>query len=775
MSLLLHLPFNNENDFSNHGLNNCKLVNVTSSNFVNGLFGKCLTAKNGIITSNCKLGPVFNSKVFSISCWMKFTEFPVNTYFVLIGDFGQYKKEFQLGSWGNSEFTEGWYGNDSAVSNAIELNKWLHFTVTYDHNNVCIYKNGTLIFTKQNDVIPEIKEDAEIKVNLANTWFLGDLRIYDHCLSKQEVKEISQGLLVHYPLNAVVNPNLISSDTQIKVSSENSTLILSPEQSFQEFQSLHNNFTSDDLGKTFTYSGIVTNVESTSSSGVQLMIHSTYSDGSYKQWYFGDDHSDAWGPGVKVGETKFLKGTFTLPIDRGDLTGIRFGFITGVTNETYTIKYNSLKVERSSQATSFSEPILYDESGYSNDLIPNNEFEIQDNSPRYNKALVFNGTNNYLTRPSLPADSIKTISFWVKGNKHEGGAATIFMDSANQKAAFFFYGTLGISSGLGLPRFSLNNYSNTDWNHIVIIYDNTPKVYVNGILETAGDPSDDSNHGNCLYIGCNNYLGTCGRFFDGQLSDFRIYTTCLSEKDILDLYHTAVNVDSNGNIHCYEFDESALNSVSKNGIITSNEFIENNLPSEYQQVEYLESTGTQYIDTNVSVTDDNYIKTTFYVINESNNVICGSSLENGYGLNYIGGQYGTSLNFRMLKSNGMCNITTTVGKHTAFISNDKVIFDNLVYDWNADNNNYGGTLLLFAGGYAARQFGKNRIYRFEIIDKIILIPCYRKSDHVAGMYDLVSGQFFTNSGTGEFITGECIGNSIEIYSNKIKTNQLIEI
>lgn len=33
------------------------------------------------------------------------------------------------------------------------------------------------------------------------------------------------------------------------------------------------------------------------------------------------------------------------------------------------------------------------------------------------------------------------------------------------------------------------------------------------------------------------------------------------------------------------------------------------------------------------------------------------------------------------------------------------------------------------------------------------IPCYRKSDLVAGMYDRVNGVFYTNAGTGEFIVG----------------------
>ena len=33
------------------------------------------------------------------------------------------------------------------------------------------------------------------------------------------------------------------------------------------------------------------------------------------------------------------------------------------------------------------------------------------------------------------------------------------------------------------------------------------------------------------------------------------------------------------------------------------------------------------------------------------------------------------------------------------------------------------------------------------------VPCYRKSDNVLGMYDIVEGEFYTNSGTGQFLAG----------------------
>ena len=34
-----------------------------------------------------------------------------------------------------------------------------------------------------------------------------------------------------------------------------------------------------------------------------------------------------------------------------------------------------------------------------------------------------------------------------------------------------------------------------------------------------------------------------------------------------------------------------------------------------------------------------------------------------------------------------------------------------------------------------------------------MIPCYRKTDNVAGMYDIVNDVFYTNQGTGVFAVG----------------------
>ena len=69
-------------------------------------------------------------------------------------------------------------------------------------------------------------------------------------------------------------------------------------------------------------------------------------------------------------------------------------------------------------------------------------------------------------------------------------------------------------------------------------------------------------------------------------------------------------------------------------------------------------------------------------------------------------------------------------------------------------------LLLLGQNYngTPRYAGTRRVYYFKYYDKndtliCDLIPCYRKSDGVIGMYDIVRKQFLTNKGSGSFTKG----------------------
>ena len=60
---------------------------------------------------------------------------------------------------------------------------------------------------------------------------------------------------------------------------------------------------------------------------------------------------------------------------------------------------------------------------------------------------------------------------------------------------------------------------------------------------------------------------------------------------------------------------------------------------------------------------------------------------------------------------------------------------------------------------APRTLGTRTVKSFRYWDKDDnllrdMVPCYRRSDNVIGMFDLVSQAFFTNAGTGVFTVGE---------------------
>ena len=66
------------------------------------------------------------------------------------------------------------------------------------------------------------------------------------------------------------------------------------------------------------------------------------------------------------------------------------------------------------------------------------------------------------------------------------------------------------------------------------------------------------NANNSIIIGAEAGGGssTAGGFFNGYLSDLRIYATALSESDLQSLYNNSGFLDSSGNIYATEYTES---------------------------------------------------------------------------------------------------------------------------------------------------------------------------------------------------------------------------
>ena len=193
-------------------------------------------------------------------------------------------------------------------------------------------------------------------------------------------------------------------------------------------------------------------------------------------------------------------------------------------------------------------------------------------------------------------------------------------------------------------------------------------------------------------------------------------------------------------------------------------YVEQVLPRGYTKLEYIAGTGTQFINTNLTVIDKPNIK--FYVkwmrtatpINNYEAVFRAYQSEAHNTYRIISSQKSptTSLvtpNTIAAGGNIGVNLATNV-IHYGIVSNLYAIIDGVEYTaWQRGTQIPSTTKLQILGspGFVGR------IYTLKVYSNTTLvadfIPARRNSDNVAGMYDAVNNIFYTNSGTGAFVTG----------------------
>ena len=180
--------------------------------------------------------------------------------------------------------------------------------------------------------------------------------------------------------------------------------------------------------------------------------------------------------------------------------------------------------------------------------------------------------------------------------------------------------------------------------------------------------------------------------------------------------------------------------------------------SDYNVVEYIESTGTQYIDTGLTMEKTDTTRFEIYAHLVNNNSWCGVNAYMQYQANLGGGQKGL---YEVLYDGGTHKETVLfngVNKYNKDWSgyagdNNKVVIIGM---GNKDN-------ALWTGGEP--QSGKWYYVKFYKNGNLLrdYVPCVRNSDGVAGLYDKVENKFYTNSGTGSFGSGAATGGVVEEY------------
>lgn len=185
--------------------------------------------------------------------------------------------------------------------------------------------------------------------------------------------------------------------------------------------------------------------------------------------------------------------------------------------------------------------------------------------------------------------------------------------------------------------------------------------------------------------------------------------------------------------------------------------------SDYNVVEYIESTGTQYIDTGLIMEKSTTMRMEISAQLTSNGNWAGV---NGY-MQHQASLGGGSKGLFVVDYNGNTHI-------------ENVYFNNTLkytQDWTSAYSGAKNKVAVIGMGNAENTWWTNisanryaqvgkwyyiKVYRSGTLVRDY-VPCVRNSDGVAGLYDKVENKFYTNSGTGSFGSGAATGDAVEEY------------
>lgn len=220
----------------------------------------------------------------------------------------------------------------------------------------------------------------------------------------------------------------------------------------------------------------------------------------------------------------------------------------------------------------------------------------------------------------------------------------------------------------------------------------------------------------------------------------------------------------------FEFSETGdLNDLEYYGTVID-DVMYYNLPEGYRQVEYIESTGTQYIDTEFIPNQDTRVIVDYQFTEITSSFLFGirsNYAVKNYTINVSGSENKIVSSFGNLATyNVPIAVTADTQRHCIDKNNNKVYFDGIL-KLTHENNEFAcsDSLELLAAkhidtsGYLP---SKTKLYSVKIYDDETLIreyiPCYKVnadgSEGDIGLYDLVTDTFFANAGTGTFVKGE---------------------
>lgn len=582
MGLQVWLPL--QGNLENKGLSKITLTTFGTPTIENGKIGQCYTFnENSYLLSTESF--LEGATKYSLCCWFK-SDYEGTSWKRIIALGNHTRAHLDISP--TTQKVRFFISKDGTSSVYSSVNsttlchdgQWHHVCGTFDNGKIKLYIDGVLEGNATGDATTYTATGGQQLAIGAVTngggifkGSINDVRIYDECLSPMQVKLISQGLVVHYLLNNNGGglPNLLSSTPTIEA-----------ETNYLAYQiPLTQNLEAE---KTYTLQLWDVDISNTGKTEDELGIGVYWGGGNIRlyRWY-GASH------------TNYLTITFTVTTAQASATDavkLYLNFYNSPSNVSSATKYMSIgrwKLEEGDTPTpwcpnvndtiynsmGYNTNIEYDVSGYCNNGTKYNITDYISNSPRYSIGTVFNKTNySYINcgRNWLVRDEI-TINIWAY--MEDWTTYNYRLISCTESGGWNFEKSSdGIHFAIGTGATS-NSYKNTTnyplanltsgWHMFTGSYDGFQnKMYIDGVLAAQNNSPYTTktpiyyNSSAPVLIGAeaNKTQSPAGYYFNGYMSDVRIYATALSESDLQFLYNNSGFLDSSGNIYATEYTES---------------------------------------------------------------------------------------------------------------------------------------------------------------------------------------------------------------------------
>ena len=621
MSLQVWLPLNG--NLNNNGLLNISPSLSGSPTFTDGKIGPALTTSTdgqGVVLNGI-MSTLSTFTNYSMACWVYITKEPTGHSSTILssGDWNQPANQmcFALYNYSSGYKTllvpnrSGW-SNGINLSHTLALNTWYHIAIIYNGTKTDAYINGEYSGSYSGGGITPTSNTPNAKLFAAtytNSFTLNgkinDFRIYNHCLSIKEIKELAKAKVLHYKLSSNKPVTNLKKNTSFVIYNNYSTNITTSltqlsNETYQGAPIYRLTMTPiTDSGLSAVKSGLA-------GTGVYQNNNPTFKASTkYCYWVYWRPvtHSDVVVGGTAsniAGWTEIASHCYrdgwyrvgqyrngSVTTDKSDGIFTSFYCPSIILNKAVSIDfccphliqgYSSI-VEEDGYLYDSNTQLEYDVSGNGYNGLIYNISEKSNDSARYNGSYVFSGPQYIVCPRDAKIKDAITVSIWGYMNnwsQYSSVNSGMRLASCTESGGWNFEPTSnGIQFSIGTGT-SSNTYKSvkdstalsslsSGWHMFTGTYDGKNiKIYVDGQLKETNTAYSTKtpifyNSTNTIFVGAEANTSAVtpesSYRFVGKLSDFRIYGTALSDEDILELYQSGGVIDNNGNVYTGEFIE----------------------------------------------------------------------------------------------------------------------------------------------------------------------------------------------------------------------------